>query len=68
MLPKGGPKVSLAKKKDATTTSSTVHVGIVRSKHDANHLIHKIVGWENQPSFIVQTKHECKLLILAWEH
>jgi hypothetical protein len=46
--------------------SSMVHVGIVRPKHDADHITHKIVGGvENQPSFIIQTKHECNLLILT---
>ncbi len=59
MLPKGGSKVSLAKKKDAATMSSTVHVGNLRPKHDADHIIHKIVGGGGgkPPAFKIQTKH-----------
>lgn len=54
---KGGSNVSLAKQKDAATTSSAVHVGNLRPKHDADHIIHKNVVGENQLSFIIQTKH-----------
>lgn len=67
MLPKGGSKVSLAKKKDAATMSSTVHVGNLRPKHDADHIIHKIVGGE--PAIIHNSnKTLMQFVDTAWEH